>query len=154
MDAFALEHDPNVRLYRLLRASIGSLTRSAHVEAKARYFESWLLRLAGFYPRRKNCAACGKMLAGSDAFYVSEEHRIGCRSCYSGGLRLGADTLEYLGQIWLLSPEDIRPPSSKSVLQELSALNCKLIQEQLEKKLPSHQILEDLMREEIGESYS
>ncbi len=154
VDSFAPEHDPNVRLYRLLRASIGSLTRSADAETKARYFESWLLRLVGFYPRRKTCASCGKALAGSDTFYVPEEHRLGCRGCHFRGVPLGAETLEYLGEIWSLAPEDIRPPASDAALRELAVLNYKLIQEQLEKELPSHQILEDMMREEKREKLS
>jgi len=148
VDGFALEREPNPRLFRLLRAIVDSMNEGANPEALARYFEAWLLRLTGFYPRRNTCASCGRPLAREGARYLPSEHRLECRHCLDSGIYLSADVLTYLQQIWAKPPAQLAAPEIPKVLRELGAFQYRLIQEQLEKDLKSHRVLEDLMRED------
>ena len=148
VDGFALEREPNPRLYRLLRAIVDSMDVGEDPEAKTRYFEAWLLRLTGFYPRRRTCSACGRVLADEGARYLPLEHRLECRRCLETGIPLSADALSYLEAIWAKPPAEMRAPARDGVLRELGFFHHHLIQEQLEKDLKSYRVLENMLKEE------
>jgi DNA repair protein RecO (recombination protein O) len=146
VDAFAPEREPNAKLYRLVKAAMASLVGGGEPDQIARYFEAWLLRLGGFYPRRKSCASCGRRLARRGARYHVEEHRLVCRHCSDAGGSLSPETLEFLQRIWNEPPQSLPPPVKTQVLGELAVLHQKLITQQLEKELRSYQVLQDLVR--------
>lgn len=148
VDAFAPEREPNAKLYRLLKAAMASLVGGAEPEQTARYFEAWLLRLGGFYPRRKSCESCGTELVRQGARYLVEEHRLVCRRCGDAGVVLSPETLEFLQRIWQEPPQSLPRPVGIQVLGELAVLHQKLITQQLEKELRSYQVLQDLERVE------
>jgi DNA repair protein RecO (recombination protein O) len=50
IDEWAAEADVDERLFRLGTSALDALVAGAPVEALARYFECWLLRLQGVYP--------------------------------------------------------------------------------------------------------
>jgi DNA repair protein RecO (recombination protein O) len=50
IDEWAAEADVDERLYRLGTSSLEALVTGSSMEALARYFECWLLRLQGVYP--------------------------------------------------------------------------------------------------------
>ena len=59
---FVPDHEPNERVYRLVNATLESLRRIGATDAKernekltaiVRYFEIWMLKLAGFFPTGK-----------------------------------------------------------------------------------------------------
>jgi DNA repair protein RecO (recombination protein O) len=50
IDEWAAEADVDERLFRLGASALDALVSGAPVEALARYFECWLLRLQGVYP--------------------------------------------------------------------------------------------------------
>src|SRR5262249_19829602 len=82
---FVPDHEPNERVYRLICATLESLRRisaPALVDAKerdkklpaiVRYFEIWMLKLAGFFPHWKNCGACERNLADQAAVWLTKE---------------------------------------------------------------------------------
>lgn len=147
-DAFAPEREPNVKLYRLVRATVDSLTRGAEPETTARYFEAWLLRLGGYYPRRRSCAACGTVLTQVGARYSVEEYRLLCQRCGERGVSLAVETLAYLQRIWREPPGSIEQPRTRKVLNELEVLHQRLISRELDKELGSYQVLKDLIERE------
>jgi DNA repair protein RecO len=147
-DAFVPEREPNVKLYRLVRATVSSLTRGAEPETTACYFEAWLLRLGGYYPRRRSCSACGNRLAEVGARYVVEEYRLLCQRCSERGVPLSVETLAYLQRIWREPPGSFERPRNRQVLSELEVLHQTLIRSELDKELGSHQVLQDLIRRE------
>src|SRR5215213_8494982 len=51
IDEWAAEADVDERLYRLGTSALEALVSGAPVDALARYFECWLLRLQGVYPQ-------------------------------------------------------------------------------------------------------
>ena len=148
VDGFALEREPNPRIYRLLRAIVDSMNEDSNPEVEARYFEAWLLRLSGFYPRRRTCPGCGRALAEVGARYHPAEQRLACGRCLDTGIQLSGDALSYLQRIWATPPAKLEEPQAPRVLRELGVFHYHLIQEQLEKDLKSHRVLEDLLKEE------
>lgn len=148
VDAFAPEREPNAKLYRLFSAARGGLVGGMDPAVTACYFEAWLLRLGGLYPRRETCAACGEELVRKGARYLAGEHRLLCARCARGGMPLSPEALDYLRLIWETPPKTLPPPAHDRALEELTELQHRLIGEQLDKELSSRQILSDLLRRE------
>src|SRR5688500_2876281 len=69
LDEWAQDADADERLYRLGASMLDALAAGAPVEALARYFAYWLLRLQGVYPEARGTLSDGAMsfLAGSRA---------------------------------------------------------------------------------------
>lgn len=142
-DAFAQEKEPNEKLYRLVRAALGALA-GADAEKTTRYFEAWLLRLCGYYPRGEGCASCGRELASRGAFYRLEDRELACTACASVGIPLSRETLIYLQEIWQRGPGELGSPGSPAVLEELALLHKKIIQHELDRELRSQSVLDEL----------
>src|SRR5215210_8113888 len=62
IDEWAPEAHADERLYRLGSAVTDAIASGAPVEALARYFEYWVLRLQGVYPSLLSCPGCGEPL--------------------------------------------------------------------------------------------
>jgi DNA repair protein RecO (recombination protein O) len=144
-DAFAQEKEPNEKLYRLVRAALGALGE-ADPEKTTRYFEAWLLRLCGYYPRGEGCASCGRELVGRGALFRVEDREMRCPACASAGIALSRETLGYLREIWRRSPQELPSPASPAVLEELRQLHRKIVQHELDKELRSQSVLDELLR--------
>ena len=144
-DGFAQEKEPGEKLYRLLRVSMESLAEG-DPEQVARYFEAWLLRLGGYYPRADACKRCDAPLADRGAHYRAEDHSLRCPSCASGGIVLSPEALRYLKQVWQNPPGAVEKPESSVVFKELSTLHRHMIVRELEKELRSQSVLDDLLR--------
>jgi DNA repair protein RecO (recombination protein O) len=147
VDGFFQEREPNPRVYRLLRASLGALVSTGRPETVARYFEAWLLRLSGHYPRRRTCPDCGRPLTELGANYVVEEELFGCQRCLNRGVPISKGSLEFIERAWREPPEKMKSASART-LKELGTMHYRIVQQQLEKDLKSHQILEDMLRAE------
>jgi len=115
IDECALEGDADERLYRLGRSVIDALAAGAPVEALARYFEYWLLRLQGVYPTQL------------DALSLSEDALAFLRA----SARIGPDRLGRLAP-------------SPGALRELEAVHRTLIAAHLEKDLKSARVLREM----------
>lgn len=150
VDNFALEREPNKKLYRLLRATVSAIADQPSRETRARYFEAWLLRLVGSYPRQKHCPTCGRLLADEGGRYLASEQRLACPRCLGSGISLSSPAVRYLETIWTEPPDSLAPPDPRSVLRELGAFHYRLIQDQLEKDLKSHRVFEEMLREGEG----
>lgn len=73
LDEWAQEGDADERLFRLGVSMVEALGAGAPVEALARYFECWLLRLQGVYPEAR-----GTLSSGAQAF-LSASRAVGPR---------------------------------------------------------------------------
>ena len=113
IDEWAPEAQVDERLYRLGSSAVDALANGAPVEALARYFEYWILRLQGVYPSFE-CASCGAglMRRASNDEAVSPEpgrsvgatmppgdHVLLCRDCApSGGSSLSPSAHAFSGR--------------------------------------------------------
>jgi DNA repair protein RecO (recombination protein O) len=112
IDEWAAEADVDERLYRLGTSALEALLSGAPVEALARYFECWLLRLQGVYPEDLS-------LSSGAATFLEGVRKIGPREVES----LGASN-KVLREIELIHRKLIamhleREPRSVRVLNEL-----------------------------------
>ena len=115
IDECALEGDADERLYRLGRSVIDALAAGAPVEALARYFEYWLLRLQGVYPTQLDA------------------------------LSLSDDALAFLQASARIGPDGVgRLAPSPRALRELEAVHRALIATHLEKDLKSARVLREM----------
>ena len=115
IDEWAAEADVDERLYRLGTSALEALLSGAPVEALARYFECWLLRLQGVYPPDLT-------LSSGAATFLDGVRKVGPRDVES----LGA-TSRVLREIELIHRKLIamhleREPRSVRVLNELRRL--------------------------------
>jgi len=112
IDEWAAEADVDERLYRLGTSALEALVTGTPVEALARYFECWLLRLQGVYP-------ADLRVSSEAAMFLDGVRRIGPRDAHS----LGASS-RVLREIELIHRKLItmhldREPRSVRVLNEL-----------------------------------
>src|SRR5258705_2338856 len=70
---FLPEHEPNERLYRLVTATLEAMEAEPGLTQILRYFESWLLRLVGFYPDTSHCAVCDQAIRENDLAFLTSE---------------------------------------------------------------------------------
>jgi len=78
IDEWAADADVDERLYRLGTSALEALVTGTPVEALARYFECWLLRLQGVYPSDLR-------LSSAAAMFLDGVRRIGPRDVDSLG---------------------------------------------------------------------
>ena len=112
IDEWAADADVDERLFRLGTAALEALVSGAPVEALARYFECWLLRLQGVYP-------ADLALSSDAATFLDGVRRVGPRDVDS----LGA-TSRVLREIELVHRRLItmhldKEPRSVRVINEL-----------------------------------
>jgi DNA repair protein RecO (recombination protein O) len=79
---FSPPHDPNEILYRMVRACVDTAAQTPDtLDALGVYFESWLLRLAGFLPDWSTCEICGRPIADEGPVGVMADLHLHCGSC-------------------------------------------------------------------------
>jgi len=145
IDAWAPDAHADERLYRLGSAVVDALAAGAAVEALARYFEYWLLRLQGVFPSIRTCAGCSAALSGG-ATMPRDEAALLCRACApGGGTTLSADAMRFLRSASATAPERIDTlPLAVGAARELEGAHRRLITLHLEKELKSVRVLRDM----------
>lgn len=78
--AFAPEGEPQELLFRLLDSTVAALLAGVEPALATRYFEVWLLRLAGVFPFASPCPGCGGALAAGSRLVGGGESLV-CASC-------------------------------------------------------------------------
>ena len=101
---FAPPHEADERLFRMLAACIDSLAGTTGCERSImRYFEVWLLRLAGLFPDLRACVDCGRSLESIVEF--DTEFKPYCGQCgRTGAASLSASTLANVRAAYKLTP--------------------------------------------------
>ncbi len=85
MIEFAQENEDSRKLYRLLDATVEGLLGGVGVALATRYFEIWMLRLAGIFPEPVDCPRCGGSVLERGAALPHGEMTLVCRECHPGG---------------------------------------------------------------------
>jgi DNA repair protein RecO (recombination protein O) len=79
---FAPPHEPDERLYRMLTACVAALAEGPGIErAVTRYFEIWLLRLAGLFPDLGRCAECEREIDETKGVFIDAALMPHCHAC-------------------------------------------------------------------------
>lgn len=82
LTTFSPPHDPNRDLYRMVRACIKAAAgNSAGFAAISVYFESWILRLAGFMPDWQHCDQCRRIIEDHEDAEIRSNFHLICGVC-------------------------------------------------------------------------
>jgi DNA repair protein RecO (recombination protein O) len=148
LDEWAPEGAPNERLFRLGAAIGGALGGAGSVEALARYFEYWLLRLEGVYPALDVCPRCGRPALADEAVLVAAERAYLCAACGHGGPRLSSEAVAFLRRAGGWTPAEAAAAAVGSgPLREIEEAHHRLVALHLEKELRSARVVRELRPE-------
>ena len=155
---FVPDHEPNERVYRLISATLESLRqtgapglvgakeRDEKLPAIVRYFEIWMLKLAGFFPHWKTCGACEKNLSGEAAVWLTNEGIPQCPACGGGrGEELRPLVWRTIHEVLTQPPATFLSPErdARSIAQ-IGNIAARLIDRVLERELKSYEVLDRL----------
>jgi DNA repair protein RecO (recombination protein O) len=145
IDEWAPEAHADERLYRLGSSVTDAIAAGVPVDALARYFEYWILRLQGVYPALGACPGCGEPLSAGAVMPPRDEVFV-CRSCApSGGAPVGLEALRFLSAAAATAPEALDAlPLSTRAARELEAVHRRLLTLHLEKDLKSARVLREM----------
>jgi len=143
---FLPDHEPNERLYRLLAATLEAIEEGHDLARLLRYFESWVLRLGGFFPDTSRCAACNESIAANESTFLTVEGAPRCQACSGGrGTNVDSELRSILREMFRIHPTAF---SSKGVRAEYIArigeINYQIIRHALERDLRSRALLKQL----------
>ena len=150
---FTPAHEPNELVYRLVNATVESLkvVDDPQLVALTRYFEVWLLKLAGFLADMKSCGSCAQPFDENETVWLDNEGQPHCRACSDGvGDALVPATRQTLRAVLQQAPQKFlaNQPDALS-LQTLGGITIRLIHRVLERELKSFDLL-DRLRPVVG----
>jgi DNA repair protein RecO (recombination protein O) len=144
----AQEGDPSDPLYRLLDSTTEALLAGVDRDLAARYFETWMLRLAGVFPSPKACPSCGRPFVSDDG----EEGGVVPPNgetllCFDCGGRSGyiarPETLELLRRFGRESLTEVaQNPPSKRTLREVEEVCGRVRRGFLQRELRSYEVIQ------------
>ena len=141
---FVQENEPSDLFFRLLDATLEALLAGVDRDLAARYFEVWVLRLAGVFPPPHECPGCGRPLAGFAMLPPAGETLL-CLDCGGGqgGLVVRPETLELLGRIGRLSlPRAAEMVSTPQALRQLEEVSARIRRYFLQRELRSYDVIQ------------
>jgi DNA repair protein RecO (recombination protein O) len=148
IDEWAPDGLPNERVFRLGTAVAAALGQGGSVDALARYFEYWLLRLEGVYPALDRCPRCGRLALGEGVTLAVAERSYVCRVCAMGAIELSGDAVEFLRASGTWTPVQAAASGvSQGALRDLEQAHQRLIALHLEKEVRSLRVLKELRPE-------
>jgi len=148
LDEWAPDGHANERLFRLGTAIGDALGRAGSVEALARYFEYWLLRLEGVYPAIDVCPACGRTNLAAGAVLVIGEWDYVCDDCATKGPALSRDAMTFLRSASRQRPATVSAAGAPvRALRQIEDAHHRLIAMHLDKELRSARVVRELRPE-------
>jgi DNA repair protein RecO (recombination protein O) len=143
---FLPDHEPNERLYRLVSAVLEAIEEGEDLPPVLRYFESWLLRLAGYFPDTSRCTACGEPTPADQSVYLTVEGAPRCAACSaSRGTAVDAALRGAIKQIFREHPKAFaRAAVPSDLLSRIGEINYQIIRHALERDLRSRALLKQI----------
>lgn len=140
---FAPPHEANEKLFRMVAACVEALeTSTGPARLILRYFEVWLLRLAGLFPDVRWCAECGTRLGEGETAHLDVEVKPHCQKCSRGPVtRLLPETQRTVIATQQLPPGEFAVKFSELSEQseaQLAELTHRLIVRALERRPRTH----------------
>ncbi len=146
---FAQENEASGPFFRLLDSSLAALEAGAGLNLAARYYETWVLRLAGIFPPPRECPLCGRELGeGEPAALATAGDALVCTRCAGlgdapqGTLRVSPEALGFLrrsARESLVAMTAAPPP--RAVLAEVEEVTGKVRRAFLGHELKSYAVI-------------
>jgi DNA repair protein RecO (recombination protein O) len=135
---FAPPHEPNERLFRMVNACIVAAAQTPEeMTAIVRYFEVWILKLAGFLPDLRSCVDCGRRFGEEEGAFLDAESKLRCSGCGNGlGIALSREAHTQLRAMQRLSPSDytgVARRATTAAQREMAQVTQQLIGRVLER---------------------
>ncbi|HEY6329100.1 MAG TPA: DNA repair protein RecO [Blastocatellia bacterium] len=143
---FTPDNEANERLYRLVIATLEALEKGKELRWTIRYFETWLLRLAGFFPDVNHCALCGQLIPPGQSTFIASDGAPRCIACSAGrGLVMPPVLRETVFRMLSVHPAAF-DGTAVGVEQtvNLGEINYQIIRHSLERDLRSYSLLKAL----------
>lgn len=143
----AQENEPSELFFRLLDSTLEALLAGVDRDLAARYFEVWILRLAGVFPSIQECPVCGRPFAGWAMIPPNGETLL-CLECGGqGGLIVRPETLDLLRRVGRLSlPNAAEPPPTPQALRQLEEVSARVRRSFLQRELRSYDVMQKTLR--------
>lgn len=146
---FLPDHEPNETVYRLVGATANAIGDGHDLSALVRYFEIWLLKLAGYYPDLRHCAACDGEIGPEADVWLAADGAPRCQTCGGGrGVLVGRRMRSALARVLAESPSRFAAdPPPPDVLDRFAEIALAIVRHTLERDLKSFAIFNRLRRE-------
>jgi DNA repair protein RecO (recombination protein O) len=142
---FAQENEASHELFRLLDTTLEALAAGTDRDLAGRYYELWVLRLAGVFPTAEECLSCGLDLAPGAVLPVAAEGLV-CRRCGGAGLELGPEVLEFVRRSASENLESLgRRPPSRPTLECVAELSARVRRAFLQHELKSFRVIRETL---------
>jgi len=165
---FAQENEPAELYYRLLDSTLAALAAGIDRELAARYFEAWVLRLAGIFPAPHECPSCGRPFGPAGAVLPAAGEGLICADCGAGrnrgagpdevaepaaaaayagsparGTAVGREVIELLARVGRESlPELAARPPEPAAVAGLETVTAQVRRGFLQRELRSHRVMQ------------
>ncbi len=146
---FAQENETSDHHYRLLDSTLEALLAGVDRSLAARYFEAWVLRLAGVFPAPWECPHCRKRLKKDAVVLAAHGEVIICKTCASGrpgSRRVSPEAVEFLLRIGKenLASLGEQPPNEKA-LDEVESVCAQVRRVFLQHELKSYGVIRETL---------
>lgn len=142
---FAQEGEASHELFRLLDTTLEALAAGADRDLAGRYFELWVLRLAGVFPSAEVCVGCGGEL-GPSAVLPAPAEGLACRRCAPDGLALGAQVMEFVRRSARENLASLgRRPPGRETLERTAELAARVRRTFLQHELKSFRVIRETL---------
>lgn len=135
--------DANFRLLLLTAQTIKSTRKP---ELPLGYFALWTVKLGGWLAPLDHCGFCGAMLAENSAAYIARSgSAVACAKCRRAGMRVISPAALALARRMLAERLDRLPDADASSIRaarEVTAIMLDVIEQQIDRKLTSRELLE------------
>lgn len=145
---FAQEDEPEDKMFRLLDSTVEALLAGVDRDLATRYFEAWVLRLAGVFPTPYQCPECERPLIEQGAMLPSDSEGLVCLECGGrGGLSISRDVLIFLLQIARTGLHEMaEEDTSLATLEKVDKLCAAVRRRFLQRELKSYQVIRETLK--------
>jgi DNA repair protein RecO len=147
---FAQDGESADHLFRLLDSTLEALLAGVDRDLGTRYFEAWILRLAGVFPSPVACPSCERPFSAagaSGAVLPRSGENLLCLDCGGrSGLAISGATLAFLRRIGREAlPAVAGEPPPEAVLRQVEELCAQVRRYFLQRELRSYDVIQQTL---------
>jgi DNA repair protein RecO (recombination protein O) len=151
LSEFVQEDEAAALPFRLLDTTLEALLAGVDPNLAARYFEVWVLRLAGIFPPPRHCPLCERPFPGR-AVLLAEESALVCPDCArappGAGDRIAVpeDVFAFLVRTADENLDSLRrKPPSAEVLRRVEQIAARIRRQFLQGELKSYRVMQQTL---------